>query len=76
MSRIFSAFLRDQFARASAILSFTMFEANSILVKPTKSRSDESFVEAYKDMYDKLEPKGCKPMLNVTDNECSKAVRN
>ena len=41
-----------------------------------KRRSDESFVEAYKKIYEELEAKGFKPTLNVTDNECSKAVRN
>ena len=41
-----------------------------------KSRSDESFIEAYKEMYKELDTKGFKPTLNVTDNECSKAVQN
>ena len=41
-----------------------------------KIRSDESFVEAYREMYEELEAKGFKPTLNDTDNECSKAVRN
>ena len=41
-----------------------------------KSRSDESFVEAHREMYEELEAKGFKPTLNVTDNECSKAVQN
>ena len=49
-------------------------EANSILVRHTKSRSDDSFVAAYKEMYEDLEARGFKPTLNVTDNECSKAV--
>ena len=53
-----------------------MYEANSILVKPMKSRTDESYVEAYKKMYEELEANGFKPTLNVTDNECSKAVQN
>ena len=50
-------------------------EANAILVKPMKSRSDESIVGAYKEMYEDLEARGFKPTLNVTDNECSKAVQ-
>ena len=40
-----------------------------------RSRGDESFVAAYKEMYEELEPKGFKPTLNVTDNEYSKAVQ-
>ena len=53
-----------------------VYEANSILVKPMKSRHDESVVEAYQEMYEDLEARGFKPTLNVTDNECSKAVQN
>ena len=52
-----------------------VYEANAILVKPMKSRSDESFVGAHKKIYDELKARGCKPTLNVTDNECSKAVQ-
>ena len=46
------------------------------MVKHMKSRSNESFVEAYREMYEELKSKGFKPTLNVTDNECSKVVRN
>ena len=53
-----------------------VYKANSILVKPMKIRSDESFVAAYKEMYKELEAKGFKPTLNVTDNKCSKVVKN
>ena len=41
-----------------------------------KSRTDKSFVKAYKEMYEDPEARGFKPTLNVTDNECSKAVQN
>ena len=51
------------------------YEPNAILVRPMKSRSDECFVAAYKDMYEYLESRGFKPKLNVMDNECSKAVQ-
>ena len=53
-----------------------VYEANSILVKPMKIRIDESYLESYKEMYKELEANGFKPTLNVTDNECSKAVQN
>ena len=53
-----------------------MCKANSILVRPMKSRSDEYFVAAYKEMYKEFEVKEFKPTLNVTGNECSKAVQN
>ena len=48
---------------------------NAILVHPMKTRSDECFVAAYEEMYEYLESRGFKPKLNVTDNECSKAVQ-
>ena len=51
-------------------------EANFILVRPMKSRSDEYFVAAYKKMYEEFEAKEFKPTLNTTGNECSKAVQN
>ena len=40
-----------------------------------KIRSDESFVEVYKDMYEDLKVRGFKPTLNVKENECFKAVQ-
>ena len=52
-----------------------VYEANAILVKPMKSRNDESFVGAYKEIYKDLKARGFKPTLNLTDNECSKAVQ-
>ena len=54
---------------------YYIYEANSILVGPMKGRSDECFVTAYKEMYEELEAKGFKHTLNITDNECSKAVQ-
>ena len=56
------------------IFVYYVCEANAILVKPTKNRSDDSFVAAYKEIYEDLEARGFKPTLNVTDNEYSKAV--
>ena len=41
-----------------------------------KNRSDESFSATYKEIYEYLGDRGCKPTLNVTDNECSKEVQN
>ena len=58
------------------IFMYYVYEANSILVKPMKSRTDESYVEAYKEMYEELEANGFKPTLNGTDNERSKAIQN
>ena len=41
-----------------------------------KSRNDQCMVAAYKNIYNHLTAAGHKPTLNVTDNECSKAVQN
>ena len=46
-----------------------LYEASSILVRPMKSRNDESFVVAYREIYKELKAKGFKPTLNITDNE-------
>ena len=54
---------------------YASYEANYILVKPMKSRTDESYVEAYKEMYEEVEANGFRPTLNMTNNDCSKAVQ-
>ena len=43
------------------IFVYYVYEANSVLVKHTKIRNDESFVEAYKEMYEELKAKDFKP---------------
>ena len=40
-----------------------------------KNRSDEEAVRCYKDMYDFLDERNCKPKLNIMDNEASRALR-
>ena len=52
------------------------YESNTIFVRPMTKRSDESFVQAYKEINEYVGTKGFKPTLNVTDSECSKAVQN
>ena len=52
-----------------------VYEANAILVRPMKSRSDACMVAAYKEIYEYLETCEQKPTLNVTDNEASRAVK-
>ena len=51
------------------------YEPNAILVRPMKTRDTECMVQAYSDIYEELAKKGCKPKLNITDNECSRAVQ-
>ena len=52
------------------------YEPNAILVRPMKSRETTCMIEAYTDIYKYLSDKGFKPKLNVTDNECSRAVQD
>ena len=52
-----------------------VYEANAILVRPMKSRSDACMVAAYKDIYEYLESVNQKPTLNIIDNEASRAVQ-
>ena len=51
------------------------YKPNAILVQPMTSQIDESMVAVYDKIYDYIEERGFKPKLNVTDNECSKAVK-
>ena len=52
------------------------YEANRILVRPMQNREDESFVQAYKEIYKYLGAEGSKPTLNFIDNECSNLIQN
>ena len=40
-----------------------------------KNRENESMVATYKEIYEYLTSKKFKPKMNITDNECSKAVQ-
>ena len=52
------------------------YQTNMMLVRPMSSRTDKSMLVAYKGIYEYLDIRGHKPQLNVTDNKCSKVVRN
>ena len=52
------------------------YKPNAILVHPMKSRVTTEMVGAYTQIYKYLTAKGYKPKLNITNNECSKAVQN
>ena len=67
-------FLVQSIRNMTYILVCYAYESNTILVQPMKNRSDECFVAAYKEIYKYLGDRGCKTTLNVTYNECSKAV--
>ena len=52
-----------------------VYKINAILMRPMTSRSDESMVKAFTDIYAYLKTKNLQPKLHVLDNECSKAVQ-
>ena len=51
-----------------------VYDINTILARPMQNRSAESMQKAFQDIITHLDNKGCKPRLNVMDNECSKIV--
>ena len=40
-----------------------------------KNRTDACMVSVFKDIYEYLNERKCKPKLHIMDNECSKAVQ-
>jgi hypothetical protein len=51
------------------------FDSNAILAEPMKARSNDEALQAYKALYDTLTTRGCKPSLNILDNEASRAIK-
>ena len=51
-----------------------VYKLNAIFMLPMKSREDACMVEAFKQVYAKLESRGHKPKLHILDNECSASV--
>ena len=51
-------------------------DANAILAVPIKNRNESSLVEAYNQIYDKLSFAGLKPIVQICDNECPRALKN
>ena len=51
------------------------FDSNAILAEPMKARSDDEALRAYEALYNTLTTRGCKPSLNILDNEASRAIK-
>jgi hypothetical protein len=51
------------------------FDSNAILAEPMKTRSDDDALRAYAALYQTLTARGCKPSLNILDNEASRAIK-
>ena len=50
-------------------------DANAILAVPIKNRNESSLVDAYNTIYTKLTDAGVKPVVQICDNECPKALK-
>ena len=50
-------------------------DANAIMAVPIKNRSEQSLVDGYKEIYEKLTTSGLQPRLHISDNECSAAFK-
>jgi len=50
------------------------YRSNTILVRALRDQSEQSLMEAFRDIYEYLTERGFKPKLNVMDNQCSKAI--
>ncbi len=51
------------------------YETNAILATPIASLDDKSIFEVYKTQFEMLEEKGCKPKVNVTDNQATNYIK-
>jgi hypothetical protein len=51
------------------------FDSNAILAELMKARSDDEALRAYEALYRTLTNRGCKPNLNIMDNEASRAIK-
>jgi hypothetical protein len=52
-----------------------IYDLNAIIVRPMPSRTIASFIAAFTKVFNILQAWDYQPVLNVMDNECSKAVK-
>ena len=52
-----------------------IYDENVILMRPMKNRTDACMIAVFKEIYEYLKERNCKPKLYVMENECSKAVQ-
>ena len=45
-------------------------------MEPMKGMYDLDMIAVFKEIYEELELRNCKPKLHVLDNQCSKAVKS
>ena len=58
------------------VLIMYVYDANTILEEPIKSRSDSYIIEDYTKQVKQLTNRGYRPRLHCLDNEASSSVKN
>jgi hypothetical protein len=71
---ITGAFPVRSFKNMQYIFVAYIYDLNAIIVRPMPSRTDASFIAAFTEVFKILQARQYQPVLNVMDNECSKAV--
>jgi len=51
-----------------------VYDINAIIIRAIPNRQETTLQKAFEDVVEYLDDRGCKPTLNVMDNECSKVV--
>ena len=51
-----------------------IYDLDAIIVRPMSNRTDASFITAFTEVFNILQARQYQPVLNIMDNECSKAV--
>jgi hypothetical protein len=69
-----STFPIRSFKNVQYIFVAYVYNINAIIVRPMPSRTDESFITAFSEVFAVLCAQDYHPMLNVMDDKCSKAV--
>ena len=53
-----------------------IYDANAIIIRPMKTRTDESTLAAFQDIYEHLKQRKLKPQIHIIDNECSTTFKS
>ncbi len=71
---ITGAFPVQSFKNMQYIFVAYIYDLNAIIVCPMPNRTNASFIAAFTEVFHILQARQYQPVLNVTDNKCSKAV--
>ncbi len=68
------AFPVQSFHNMQYVFVANIYDLNAIIVHAMPSKTDGAMIAAFTDILANLNAHGYGPMLNIMDNECSKAV--